>query len=341
MTRNGVQNRARKVAGFAGAWILAGIMLAGAARAGDLASAVIKVVDEPIAINAGARGQDELWYASTRHLELSDLDPLSLPRLQVLRHSNGIWGESSIETLVGDSDPAKTTLFYFHGNRVPVEYAIEGGSLIYQQVRDAISWETPIRFVIWSWPSDRICGQLRDFRVKAVRTDVDALFLAGVLSRMPRQVPVSILAYSFGARIVTGGLHLTGGGELLGKKLGHENPGSIHPVRTVLFAGAVHQDWLYSGGKQSRACSQMNKLLVLYNSLDPLLMHYRYLEKHSRPAALGFAGLEQGRLADQSVVFHQRDVRDQVGLSHSESRYFASIELVRQLSRYLQWKKTQ
>ena len=173
------------------------------------------------------------------------------------------------------------------------------------------------------------------------RADVDALFLAGVLNRMPRQVPVSILAYSFGARIVTGGLHLQGGGELLGNKLRRENVNSMRPVRTVFCAAAVHQDWLYFGGKQNRACSQMSKFLVLYNSLDPLLMHYRYLEKNSQPAAMGFAGLEQGRLADQSVVFHQRDVRDQVGLSHSESRYFSSTELVRQVSQYLQWKQAQ
>ena len=85
----------------------------------------------------------------------------------------------------------------------------------------------------------------------------------------------------------------------------------------------------------------MNQFLVLYNSRDPLLMHYRFLERNSRPAALGFVGLEQDRLADQSVVFHQRDVRDVVGLSHSELRYFASTELVRQLSRYLQWKTRQ
>ena len=339
MTRNGVQNRARKVAGVAGVWLLVGITLAGAASAGELVSAVIKFVDQPIANDVESRDQDELWYVSTRDLELSDLDPLSLPRLRVLRHSNGVWDESSIESLVGDSNPGKTTLFYFHGNRVPVESAREGGSLIYQQVRDAVSWETPLRFVIWSWPSDRICGQLRDFRVKALRTDIDALFLAGVLSRMPRQVPVSMLAYSFGARIVTGGLHLRGGGELLGNRLRDEDIDALHPVRTVFYAGAVHQDWLYSGGKQSRACSQMNKFLVLYNSRDPLLMHYRYLDKNSRAAALGFAGLEPGRLADQSVVFHQRDVREQVGLSHSESRYFASTELVRQLSQYLQWKK--
>ena len=150
MTRNGVQNRARKAAGFAGAWILTGIMLAGAARAGDLVSAVIKVVDEPIAIDAGARAQDELWYVSTRHLELSDLEPTALPRVRVLRRDKKAWDKSSIETLVGDTNPAKTTLFYFHGNRVSVGYAIESGRLIYQQVRDAIPWEGPLRFVIWS-----------------------------------------------------------------------------------------------------------------------------------------------------------------------------------------------
>ena len=341
MTRIGVQNRSSKATAFTGAWILAWIAIAGAAGAGELAPAVVKLVSKPASIAIESRTQDELWYVSTRHLELSDADTSVLPRLQAFRYRDETWDKSSIATLVDDDNPGTTTLFYFHGNRVSVEYAIEGGSLIYRQLRDAIPWRGPLRFVIWSWPSDKICGPLRDFRVKADRSDVDALFLATLLSRMPRQVPVSLLAYSFGARIVTGGLHLRGGGELLGSKLHIEDVNPILPVRTVFCAAAVHQDWLYSGGKQSRACSQMNKFLVLYNSLDPLLMHYRYLEKNSQPAALGFAGLEQDRLADQSVVFHQRDVRAQVGLSHSESRYFASAELVRQVSQYLQWKTRQ
>ena len=143
MTRIGVQNRARKAAAVVGLCILVGITLARAARAGELASTVIKFVDEPIVTRVESHTQDELWYVSTRHLELSDLEPAALPRVRVLRRDKKAWDKSSIETLVGDTNPAKTTLFYFHGNRVSVGYAIESGSLIYQQVRDAIPWEGP------------------------------------------------------------------------------------------------------------------------------------------------------------------------------------------------------
>ena len=341
MTHSPVEHRIRRIAEWCGGWLLLWSALTASVRADELVSTVVEVASKPTRTGDVLRPQDELWYVGTRHLELSDAHPSELPSLEVFRYRDATWTASCVDALVAPSSPDMTTLFYFHGNRVSVGYAVTGGRLVYRRVTDVARWRGPLRFVIWSWPSDKICGQLRDFRAKATRSDVDALFLAAVLSRMPKQVPVSMLAYSFGARIVTGCLHLRGGGELLGNKLHSEDVNSMHRVRTVFCAAAVHHDWLYSGGKQSRAVSQMNQFLVLYNSRDPLLMHYRFLERNSRPAALGFVGLEQDRLADQSVVFHQRDVRDVVGLSHSELRYFASTELVRQLSRYLQWKTRQ
>ena len=73
-----------------------------------------------------------------------------------------------------------------------------------------------LRFVIWSWPSDKIKGPLNDIRTKAWRTDTDGYYLGWFLQRMHPQSDIGLIGFSYGARIVSGALHVLAGGELDG-----------------------------------------------------------------------------------------------------------------------------
>ena len=86
---------------------------------------------------------------------------------------------------------------------------------MYRLLTAGVDDATPIRFVIWSWPSAQVRGQLRDVRTKANRTELAGYCLAWVLTHLPETQQVSLLGYSFGARIATGAMHLVGGGELV------------------------------------------------------------------------------------------------------------------------------
>ena len=88
------------------------------------------------------------------------------------------------------------------------------------------------------------------------------------------------------------------------------------------MAAALHNHWLQPGACHGSALSQMDRLLIQYNSCDPYLKRYKYIEKHARPDALGYTGM---RVDDsQGAWIIQRDVCPVVGKSHAQVRYFNS-----------------
>jgi len=267
---------------------------------------------------------DDVWLISTRHLgcpcwDKSD-DELDL---HVERYGGkGVgWIETSLDEFFSSADPAQRTMIYVPGNRVDWNDAIVRGN----HARDGVlgcSHIEPIRFVIWSWPSDQIHGQLKDVRVKAARTNGEAHYLAWFLSRCDTETPISILGYSFGARVTTGALHVLGGGQLAGQTLPHAQP---RRTRVALLAAAVHNYWLQPGACHEYATSQMDRLLIQYNSCDPVLQRYRIIEKHGRPAALGYTGMRVDETA--GTYIDQHNVCCIVGKSHAEARYMNSTIL--------------
>ncbi len=270
---------------------------------------------------------DDVWLISTRHLGCPNLDKASEIELRV-EHYGGRsigWTESTLDEFLGSSIPDQPTMVYVHGNRVSWNDAIDRA----WHARNSIlgcSHVGPIRYVIWSWPSDKAHGQVRDVRLKAARTNGEAHYLAWFLSQLDLATPLRMLGYSYGARVTTGALHVLGGGELAGQSQSlREGP----RVRVALLAAAVHNDWLQPGACHEHALDQMDRLLIQYNSCDPMLQRYRFIEKHSRPAALGYTGMFVDER--QGVWIEQRDVCCIVGKSHAEARYFNSTTLSDQI----------
>lgn len=267
---------------------------------------------------------DDVWLISTRHLGCPAWDKTDDNLDLHVEHYGGKgvgWIEMSLNDFFASADPAQRTMIYVPGNRVDWGDAIVRGN----HVRDAVlgcSQIEPIRFVIWSWPSDQIHGQLKDVRVKAARTNGEAHYLAWFLSRCETGMPISILGYSFGARVTTGALHVLGGGKLAGQTLPHAQP---RRTRVALLAAAVHNYWLQPGACHEYAQSQMDHLLIQYNSCDPVLKRYRIVEKHGRPSALGYTGMHVDESAE--TIIDQRDTCCIVGKSHAEARYFNSSTL--------------
>ena len=142
-------------------------------------------------------------------------------------------------------------MIYIHGNRVPSECTAPEGQQVYRLLTAGVDDATPIRFVIWSWPSAQMRGQLRDVRTKANRTELAGYCLAWLLTHLPENQQVSLLGYSFGARIATGAMHLVGGGTLCGRTL-PPHPMTSSNTRVVMLAGALAQ-YLAATRRVSRA----------------------------------------------------------------------------------------
>jgi hypothetical protein len=168
--------------------------------------------------------------------------------------------------------------------------AINRGWAVYHEwVRREVN-DVPLTFVIWSWPSSQIRGPLRDVRVKAARTDVECVYLAHLLSAMPPDARISLTGHSYGARIICGAAHLLAGCRLGCFRLDGEIAGPPRNMRAVLTAAAMHNYWLSPGCYHGCALTQMERVLNLYNTRDPALRFYRFIERGSRPAALGYTG---------------------------------------------------
>lgn len=273
---------------------------------------------------------DDLWLISTRHLNCECLDKTtSLVDLKI-RHLVGQdqWIDATLEEFLHGGPVDQPMLFYVHGNRVDSCEAIGRGLNLYHGLLDC-SGAARTRFVIWSWPSDQVHGQVQDVRAKAARTNIEGSYFAWLLSQIEPATPVSIASYSFGARVTSGALHVLSGGKLAGCTLPSHSLRPPGTMRVSMSAAALHNHWLQPGGCHELALDQMERLLVQYNPRDPVLKRYRFIEKRARPVALGYTGM----YADETLAtwIEQRNVSYAIGRSHVEARYTSSPGVMQQL----------
>ena len=290
---------------------------------------------ETVTSPALPRPQDELWLVSSRSLGCCDLRQ-QVAHLQYWRYDREhCWTKASLDELSATDDPTGVTTIFVHGNRISHEEAFDRGWSAYCALTRCADGR-PVRFVIWSWPSEAVHGPVNDARVKAWRTDSAAFYLAWFVDRLSADVPVSFWGHSFGARVVTGALHLLGGAigdNRLDQRLHPARP----PMQVVTAAAAVDNDWLLQGHCHSRALSQMASVLLVNNGCDMLLKRYRRIyADHGHEQALGYAGVNTSLLpAADAAKITQIDACCQVGKQHTFDGYLASPYLLARMRPYL------
>lgn len=296
------------------------------------------------------RAQDEFWIVSSRHLGGIRADNPSLKCLQYIDHR---WETRTVDEFLStgrsetgfvnhQSEPM-VTMLYVHGNQTDQQLAQKQGWSAYRRVVFQNESHHPVRFVIWSWPSTKRYGPIKDVRAKAARADIESYYLGWMISRLPPSQPTSLIGYSFGARVILGALNLNGGGTLLGRRL--ETPSTVHvntspqPAKVALLASATHNYWLAPNRRHGEAYSRIQKLLLVNNSTDRALRFYPFLEANNKPMALGQTGLAgRGLLPDKGQKIRQVDVSEIVGIRHSFDAYLDSSRIVNELQRGLLWE---
>jgi hypothetical protein len=277
------------------------------------------------------REQDAVWAISTRHLGCCHaFTPY------VWKFVGGQWYPSSLQAFYAEDSADVVTSVYVHGNRIDSAQALSDGLQIYFQLVGRYDHLRPTRFVIWSWPSSQIHGPLRDVRAKAQRTDIDGYFFAQWMSGMQSDVQVGLLGYSYGARIITGALHLLGGGQLCGRTV---PGGNRQPTQVVLWAAALHNYWLLPGQYHGCALPMANRWAIYINGCDPVLQRYRMLDKWSRPEALGYTGMVgMNQLPPEiwSRIEHWQ-VSHVVGRVHDMRRYLYAPGIAGRTTEILLW----
>lgn len=290
------------------------------------ATAWVRAEDDACLEYASLRPQDEFWIASTRDLCEIPSTGSELPIDWQRQDPDGARHPTTVDALFENASQA-ITVFYVPGNRIANEEAERRAWRLYGVLK-AASDAQPLRVVLWSWPSDKIKGQRADIRVKSERTLPESFYLGAVLRRFKVQDQVSLVGYSFGARIICGALHLVSGGMLDGRALdgttlggvtlggaplvgdtlagdtpaGKSRDGDLPPAastaaqfRVLLMAAAAPTSWLLPDGYHAGALSQVHQMLILYNPQDAALRHFHLMDP-DRQRALGYAGLDLRRL---------------------------------------------
>jgi hypothetical protein len=283
------------------------------------------------------RPGDDIWMLSTRHLGCPQWHSPDNPDLQVLHYiPSGGWQESTWDAWLDSGSAYDTTVVYVHGNRIDWNKAFRRGTAAYRSLTRQSPTGEPVRFVIWSWPSTQQCGAGRDAKIKAARADLECHYFARFLDHFAPGTRVSLIGYSFGARIVSGALHLTGGGWLCGHNLPGAGDGGGISARVALLAAAMHNYWWLPGCRHDLSLSQVDSMLVLFNPCDPALRWYSRLDRRSRPRALGATSCPcPARLGEDAQRLEQRNVACEIGKTHDAEAYFGSSSIMSQIGECL------
>ena len=278
----------------------------------------------------------QVWLVSTRSApHCGDLDG-TLQTLQYwLLGGDRQWSAADAKAFRATDDAARPTVVFIHGNQTDADEAVEKAWCIYDSIRAQTG--RPFRYVIWSWPADRMLRRNReDIRLKAAYSDVESYYLAVWLDHLRPGVKVSLIGHSFGPRIITGALDLLAGGQLVGRSLPESTvaawaAGKRNPLRAVLLAAALDADWLAAGGCHDSALSLAEQMLITCNGCDRVLRWYPWLYGRGGPPAMGFVGPEGVAEAKNVAVL---DMSDTIGKLHDLQCYCASADISLRWPRY-------
>jgi hypothetical protein len=246
---------------------------------------------------------------------------LRVSRLTCSGHSSN----SSLDEYFQAIGEGRKTVVYVHGNRLEADEAIARALAIYRRTR-GYRRSGPIDWVVWNWPSEREGILVHDFRRKADRADAQGLYLSWVLQRHAEaNVPTALIAYSFGARVVTGALHVLAGGQLGGRRLSGE-PVIGCNFDAGLVAPAIEDDWMALHGRHGLATKNLDRMVLLYNRRDAVLKRYWWLDRVHGTMALGYTGPRSfaPRADGSRLPVRARDCSTSVGKRHVELEYYES-----------------
>ena len=286
---------------------------------------------------------DQVWLVSCRDLGCLkfegslDVDQLT-EGLSVWRFETATkkWDRSDYGDLWKGQVPLQTVV-WVHGNLMTSSEAFSAGLTVYRQLVRGEKNQPPIRFVIWSWPASKILTRpVPDARIKAARTTTAGFRLAGLLRSVPDESSVSLIGFSFGARVVSAALELLAGGTLNQTVLTPSTQPRRDSYRVTLFAAALNSYWLLPEQRFGQSLSVVGNLTLINNYCDRVLKHYGKLYCHCGkrgPSALGYTGLATGRLsAEQKKRIDQFNASGSVGKQHSWRLYIESpttMDLIR------------
>lgn len=279
--------------------------------------------------------EPDVWCVSTRRLPATCSVPLA-PNLSVERFVEraegkhcGRWHPDSLASLIGN-DCGKPLIFFIHGNRYDAAAAKQQGLLLARHCMAACPGRSPVRTVIFSWPSEQRGILLKDGRAKYERAFSEGRYMAWLLGQIEPSRPVGIVAYSYGALITLESLKDLVAAERSGRT--DLQPWRARPAQTnlVFIAPAVRCDALAPRGPYHETVECVDSLSLITNSSDDALRFFPWLDRRINADALGYVGMPR-RWLPGHLEFSAVDGANIIGKNHGLPLYLASPSLTKRL----------
>ena len=272
------------------------------------------------------RVQDEIWLISSRSIQPGD----DLGGLQCDHHAAGAWQGSSVAKMTAQhaSDLSRPTFVMVHGNRTDSFWAQRRGLQVYQAMFGNVEEAPPIRFVIWSWPTNILQRPLEDFRAKAERSLFEAEIFGQFLTSLDTNNRVGLMGYSLGTQVVLGGLETMS--RIDRCDLAVRPQGAQFPVMVV--APVTHCRWPQGPAQIDEVIVRCQRVVAFRNPIDSAMRAFELLcrgemgcECHRQPRGID-------ALVARAGAVEQHDVSAEVGREHHIVNY-ARVARIQQMGR--------
>ena len=186
---------------------------------------------------------------------------------------NNAWRVADVKEFYAGDSADRSTVIWAHGFKTDMTGAAESGCSFRNTIdaaRAAAGSTRAYRLVIWKWSSERSAGRLRiDAQMKGRIADAEGRRLANFIGGMNASNNVSLVGFSFGARVVGSALQClaTVPSTYMTNRTGR--------VSLVLASSACDYgafDWNYANGAAIPAY-----VLNIYNPADFALRYYPFI----------------------------------------------------------------
>jgi hypothetical protein len=245
------------------------------------------------------------------------------------------WADADLTALRQSDSPAVPSVIFVPGYDSGPDDALRMVWPLYTQLCGDAG-NRSFRLLVWTWPAERsIHGIRADMQSKAARTETESLLLGQFLDRVQPQVPLTLVGYSFGSRIIAGALEFLGGGQINCCGLARQNTAPRVPLRAMLVAAGMDTDSLLPGHRDGEALSQVDQMLITVNNSDWVLKWYRRLYQSRGPEALGYVGpASPACLGAEQAKLDLLDVTCTVGRDHHWANYVACSGVLAKIGPY-------
>jgi hypothetical protein len=267
---------------------------------------------------------DEIWLVNTRQLADCLQDCSLATELPVSRWHDGQFQADSLANLLesSNSNPDIRNVVYIHGNFTDYGWSVRRGLEVYHHCFEGCSNRRPVRFIIWSWRSERETLLGRDYQIKSQRAVAEGCRLNSLVCRLGSSPPI-VIGYSLGAQATL-------------SALSQPDSEQGQPWVVALIAAALDPYFCGTMRQNPQISARLEHLLLFTNHVDPALNCSRRITRRTtnNPSPPGQYSIIPS-LRSSEATLEQFEVSREVGYHHSISRYLGSPTVSTHLQRLL------